>query len=264
MPNAPVHQPAVPEPAGGDPNEQVPRAEGLGHDGHPVPDARSSRRRHDLEGLLRPRDRRSTPARSSSSTRRATSSSSPLKMLGYSVNTDDPGELDEARKILHGLSPRTSSRSTRTPTRTSWHEEAVLAWAGPAARRLRATHGDGRHEVHRPEEGTLFWLDTWVMIADAPHPNAAYAWLDFIQDPDDPGQGDGTPATPRRTTRRRSSSPRRSSNNPPSSCRRTSWPTSRAPDEHSRQPTRARHLGRVQVEHRRLTRRADRMAGRTA
>ena len=41
-----------------------------------------------------------------------------------------------------------------------------------------------------PAEGSIFWLDTWVLLADAPHPNAAYAFLDFIQHPGDPGQGD--------------------------------------------------------------------------
>ena len=35
-----------------------------------------------------------------------------------------------------------------------------------------------------PSEGTMFWLDTWVMMADAPNPNAAYAFLNFIHDPE--------------------------------------------------------------------------------
>ncbi len=35
-----------------------------------------------------------------------------------------------------------------------------------------------------PSEGTAFWLDTWVMLADAPHPNISYAWLDFIHRPE--------------------------------------------------------------------------------
>ena len=34
-----------------------------------------------------------------------------------------------------------------------------------------------------PSEGTIFWTDTWVLLADAPHPNAAYAFLNWIQDP---------------------------------------------------------------------------------
>jgi spermidine/putrescine-binding protein len=34
-----------------------------------------------------------------------------------------------------------------------------------------------------PEEGTIFWTDTWVMLAEAPHPNLAYTFLNWIQDP---------------------------------------------------------------------------------
>ena len=34
-----------------------------------------------------------------------------------------------------------------------------------------------------PTDGTVFWLDTWVVLADAPHPIAAHAWLNFIQEP---------------------------------------------------------------------------------
>ena len=58
-------------------------------------------------------------------------------------------------------------------------------------------------------------MDTWVILEDAPHPNAAYAFLNFIQDPEIQAKETETqPATRRRTTRRRSSSTRRSSNNP--------------------------------------------------
>ena len=35
-----------------------------------------------------------------------------------------------------------------------------------------------------PEDGTLFWLDTWVVLADAPHPRPAYAFLNFIHEPE--------------------------------------------------------------------------------
>ena len=35
-----------------------------------------------------------------------------------------------------------------------------------------------------PTDGTLFWLDTWVIFNEAPHPNAAYAFLNFIHDPE--------------------------------------------------------------------------------
>ena len=35
-----------------------------------------------------------------------------------------------------------------------------------------------------PTEGTIYWVDTWVLLDQAPHPNAAYTFLNWIQDPD--------------------------------------------------------------------------------
>ena len=35
-----------------------------------------------------------------------------------------------------------------------------------------------------PTEGTIYWVDTWVLLDQAPHPNAAYAFLNWIQEPD--------------------------------------------------------------------------------
>ena len=66
----------------------------------------------------------------------------------------------------------------------------TLGWTGPLGQELKGT--TPRQGLHHPEDGTLFWLDTWVMLAEAPHPNGSYAWLDFIQAPADPGQGDRT------------------------------------------------------------------------
>ena len=60
----------------------------------------------------------------------------------------------------------------------------TLGWTGPLGQELAdlVTAGTAGYSV--PSEGTLFWMDAWVMLADAPHPNAAYAWLDFIQRPE--------------------------------------------------------------------------------
>ena len=62
----------------------------------------------------------------------------------------------------------------------------MLASAGPArSGRSCATSPRPRDAGYVvPAEGTLFWLDTWVMLADAPHPEAAYAWLNFIHEPE--------------------------------------------------------------------------------
>ena len=100
-----------------------------------------------------------------------------------------------------------------------------------------------------PSEGTLFWLDTWVMLADAPHPNAAVRLARLHPAPGDPGRGDQLqPATRRRTTRPSSSSSRRCSTTRRSSRPRTSSPTSKAPQDTSGNAAAHRHLGGVQVE----------------
>ena len=63
--------------------------------------------------------------------------------------------------------------------------EAVLClgWTGPLAD-LRADPETADIRYVLPNEGTLFWMDAWVLMAEAPHPNAAYAWFDFIERPD--------------------------------------------------------------------------------
>jgi putrescine transport system substrate-binding protein len=60
----------------------------------------------------------------------------------------------------------------------------TLGWTGPLGQELADLVAEGDAGYSVPSEGTLFWMDTWVMLADAPHPNAAYAWLDFIQRPE--------------------------------------------------------------------------------
>jgi spermidine/putrescine transport system substrate-binding protein len=35
-----------------------------------------------------------------------------------------------------------------------------------------------------PKEGTYGWFDGPVLLADAPHPNLAYKWIEFVTSPD--------------------------------------------------------------------------------
>ena len=109
----------------------------------------------------------------------------PLKMLGKSLNSVEKADLDEARKILLDLAPHILALDSDTYQVKLASEEAALClgWTGPLID-LRADPATADTAYSVPSEGSLFWLDTWVMMADAPHPNAAYAWLDFIHRPD--------------------------------------------------------------------------------
>jgi spermidine/putrescine transport system substrate-binding protein len=109
----------------------------------------------------------------------------PLKMAGKSVNSAVKEDLDAARVILLDLAPHVLALDSDNYGDKLASEEAVLAlgWTGemPALREDPAT-ADIRYVV--PSEGSIFWLDTWVMLQDAPNPNAAYAFLNFIHEPE--------------------------------------------------------------------------------
>ncbi|MEX1172084.1 MAG: extracellular solute-binding protein [Chloroflexota bacterium] len=110
----------------------------------------------------------------------------PLKMLGYSLNSDVQSELEEARQILLECAPHILALDSDTygDKLASGEASLTLGWTGPLGQELGdlVAAGDAGYTV--PSEGTLYWMDAWVMMADAPHPNASYAWLDFIHRPE--------------------------------------------------------------------------------
>ncbi|TAK01715.1 MAG: spermidine/putrescine ABC transporter substrate-binding protein [Chloroflexota bacterium] len=108
----------------------------------------------------------------------------PLKMLGYSLNSLDSGELEEARKVLLEIAPHVLALDSDLYQDKLATEEAsmVLGWTGPLLG-LQDNEDTADTAYVVPSEGSLFWMDTWVMIKDAPHKDAAYKWLDFIQEP---------------------------------------------------------------------------------
>ncbi len=108
----------------------------------------------------------------------------PLKALGYSLNSTDPTELGEARELLRGVAPHVLALDSNDYGDKLANEDAVmgLVWTGGVVS-LRDEPETADIEYIVPEDGTLFWVDTWTMLADGPHPEAAYAWLNFIHEP---------------------------------------------------------------------------------
>jgi spermidine/putrescine-binding protein len=109
----------------------------------------------------------------------------PLKALGYSLNTTDPAQLNEAREMLKGLAPHVLALDSDTYADRLASEEAVLGlvWTGGVVDLADEEEtADTRYII--PTDGTLYWLDTWVILKDAPHPEASYAFLNFIHEPE--------------------------------------------------------------------------------
>jgi spermidine/putrescine transport system substrate-binding protein len=110
----------------------------------------------------------------------------PLRLHGFDVNTTDHTELETARVELMALRPHLQSIDSDNYPTTLEKEAAVmgLAWNGSAY--VLQTDPSGKYKDTGwtvPSEGTIYWTDTWVLLAEAPDPNAAYAFLNWIQDP---------------------------------------------------------------------------------
>jgi spermidine/putrescine-binding protein len=113
----------------------------------------------------------------------------PLKALGYSLNSVDPTELNAARDLLKGLAPHVLLLDSDHYEDSLRSGEAVLGltWTG-GLDELKAEPETEDIEYIIPSDGTLYWLDVWTILTGAPHPEAAYAFLNFIQEPEIQGK----------------------------------------------------------------------------
>jgi spermidine/putrescine transport system substrate-binding protein len=109
----------------------------------------------------------------------------PLKALGYSLNSVVPEELEKARELLMGLAPHVLALNSDTYEEPMKTEEAVLGltWTG-GIDELIADPSTADTKYIIPEDGTLYWMDTWVILKGAPHLEMAHNWLNFIHEPE--------------------------------------------------------------------------------
>lgn len=101
-----------------------------------------------------------------------------LLTLGYDLNSTDPAQLDEAKnkllelvpgiKIFDSDSPKTALIAGDVDLGMTWTGEAYLAYRENPA-----------FIYVYPTEGTIRWQDNYVLLKDAPHADAAYAWLNY-------------------------------------------------------------------------------------
>lgn len=101
-----------------------------------------------------------------------------LLTLGYDVNTTDQAQLDEAKaklaelvsniKLFDSDSPKTALIAGDVDLGMTWTAEALLAQQeNPAIQYVY------------PTEGAILWQDNYAIPAEAPHLDAAYAWLNY-------------------------------------------------------------------------------------
>lgn len=108
-----------------------------------------------------------------------------LQSLGYSINTDSATELDEALKKLLQLRENalTSGYSPELAFQSLESGEAVLMY-GWSADALRARDEGMDISFVLPEEGSIQWIDNFVIPASSPRKELAEAFIDFMLRPE--------------------------------------------------------------------------------
>lgn len=106
-----------------------------------------------------------------------------LLTLGYDVNTTDAAQLEEAKTKLAELAPNVKIFDSDSPKTALIAGDADLGivWTGEAR---QAKDEVESIEFVYPSEGAIRWQDNWAIPAGAPHSDAAYAWLNYINQPE--------------------------------------------------------------------------------
>lgn len=101
-----------------------------------------------------------------------------LLTLGYDVNTTDPAQLEEAKAKLAELVPNIKLFDSDSPKTAliAGDVDLGLTWTAEA---LLAQQENPAIQYIYPTEGPIVWQDNWAMLKDAPHADAAYAWLNY-------------------------------------------------------------------------------------
>lgn len=106
-----------------------------------------------------------------------------LSKLGYSANTTDPKEIEEAYHELTKLMPNVLVFNSDFPANPFLAGEVSLGmlWNGSA---YMARQEGANVEIAWPETGTIFWMDSIAIPSGAKNIDAAHQMIDFLLRPE--------------------------------------------------------------------------------
>jgi len=106
-----------------------------------------------------------------------------LLTLGYDVNTQDPKQLEEAKAKLAELAKGIKLYDSDSPKTAliAGDVDLGVVWTGDVE--LAHRENPAITFVY-PKEGPIIWQDNYAIPKNAPHLDAAYAWLNYSMQPD--------------------------------------------------------------------------------
>ncbi|AOZ69225.1 spermidine/putrescine ABC transporter substrate-binding protein PotF [Rhodobacter xanthinilyticus] len=110
-----------------------------------------------------------------------------LKYIGEDPNSKDPDVIAKTEPVLMAIQPYVSKFNSSEYINALANGEICMAfgWSGDILQaRDRAAEANNGVEIeyHAPKEGALMWFDQMAIPADAPNPEGAMKFLNFIMD----------------------------------------------------------------------------------
>jgi len=116
-----------------------------------------------------------------------------LKYLGEDPDSHDPDVIAKTEPVLMAVRPYVEKFHSSEYINALANGEICVAfgWSGDILQaRDRAAEADNGVEIayNAPSEGALMWFDQMAIPADAPNPEGAHVFLNFIMDPQNMAQ----------------------------------------------------------------------------
>ena len=103
--------------------------------------------------------------------------------LGYSVNDNNPTHIKEAYLKLKQLLPNIKIFSVDTVPNIYVDEDATIGMAWSGDYKLAQEENADLHYIY-PKEGFVIWVDSFVILKNAPNTDNAYKFINFILRPE--------------------------------------------------------------------------------
>ncbi|ULO20591.1 MULTISPECIES: polyamine ABC transporter substrate-binding protein [Sulfitobacter] len=110
-----------------------------------------------------------------------------LKFLGEEPQSQDPDVIAKAEPVLTAVAPHVQKFHSSEYINALANGDICVAfgWSGDILQsRDRAAEADNGVEIayYAPKEGALMWFDNMAIPADAPNPDGAHKFLNFMMD----------------------------------------------------------------------------------
>jgi spermidine/putrescine transport system substrate-binding protein len=106
-----------------------------------------------------------------------------LRTLGYSINDKNPDHIKQAYLKLKTFMPNVKLFNSDAIISILIDEDATIgmAWNGDM---FKASLENTKLQFVYPKNGFEIWVDNFAIMKDAPHPDNAYAFLNFMMRPE--------------------------------------------------------------------------------